>query len=213
MDGVVRQVEEEGAVLVLLDELLGLDGQPVAEILAFAAALPQPGHGVALALVRPEIRGRMAVMRSGDVEVETLMLGVIVPAAEVPLADAGRDIAGRLERLGDVHFVQGQILPPRRHEQPMGGRVAFAGDPIGQMQSRGPLAGEDAGPRRRADRAGGVGVGEPHPLPGQAVDVRRLVELAAVAAHVGPAQVVGKDEDDIRYTGFGLAEPYACRAG
>ena len=64
--------------------------------------------------------------------------------------------------------------------------------------ARAVLAAHQRGPGGLAVRAAGVAVGEPHPLGGQAVDVRRLVVLAAEAADVGVAEVVGQDEDDIR---------------
>src|SRR5207302_1472984 len=47
-------------------------------------------------------------------------------------------------------------------------------------------------------------VGELHPLAGEAVDVGRLVVLAAVRAGVGPAEIVGEDEDDVGLGSVGL---------
>ena len=43
----------------------------------------------------------------------------------------------------------------------------------------------------------------------QLVDVRRLVELAAVAAQVGPAEVVDHDQDDVGAVGGGREWPKA----
>ncbi len=72
------------------------------------------------------------------------------------------------------------------------------------MQARRVLAGEDACPRWRADRASRVGVGEAHALRREPVDVRRLVERAAEAAQVAPAHVVDENEDEVgARSGFG----------
>src|SRR5205823_2294729 len=62
--------------------------------------------------------------------------------------------------------------------------------------ARGVLAGHQAGPRGGAILAVVV-AGEAQALRGEAVDVRRLVVLRALAAQVRPAEVVGQDEDDI----------------
>ena len=61
------------------------------------------------------------------------------------------------------------------------------------------LAAHQRRARRLAVRAAGVAAGEPHPLRRQAVDVRRLVILAAVTGDVGVAEVVGEDEDDVGF--------------
>ena len=40
---------------------------------------------------------------------------------------------------------------------------------------------------------------EDHPVLRQPVDIRRQEEARTVEAHVAPAQVVGEDEDDVRF--------------
>ena len=67
------------------------------------------------------------------------------------------------------------------------------------------LSRHDAGPGWRADRAGGIRIGESHTLPGQPVDIRCFVESAAIAAELIPAEVIGKNQDDIRVDGRGLS--------
>jgi hypothetical protein len=52
------------------------------------------------------------------------------------------------------------------------------------------------GSRGRADGAG-VELREPHSLAGEPVDPRRLVKPIAVADEIGPAEVVGENDDDI----------------
>src|SRR5262249_17703311 len=61
------------------------------------------------------------------------------------------------------------------------------------------LAGQDAGPCRRADRTGRVAVGEAHPRRRQPVEVRRAKERAAVAAEVLPAHVVDQDDNEVQW--------------
>ena len=57
-------------------------------------------------------------------------------------------------------------------------------------------------PRRRTDRCTAVMLGEPHPLCGEPVDVRRRDLLLAIAAEFTPAEIIRKYEYDILYTAF-----------
>ena len=66
----------------------------------------------------------------------------------------------------------------------------MSGNEIGQTNMRRVLPGIDARPRRRAHRAGGIGVGKFHAFRGKPVHGRRLMKLVAVATRVGPAHVV-----------------------
>ena len=59
------------------------------------------------------------------------------------------------------------------------------------------LACENCRAGGRADGRCGVGVGETQTLGCQAVDARCFVERTAVTAQIPPAEVVGKDEQDI----------------
>ena len=52
------------------------------------------------------------------------------------------------------------------------------------------LAGEQSGAGGRADRCGGMGVGELHPLAGKAIDVWGAVMFVAGAAEIMPAEIV-----------------------
>ena len=51
---------------------------------------------------------------------------------------------------------------------------------------------------RRTDRASGIRIGEAHALGGQPVHIGRAMVFAAVAAQVGPTEVVEQDEHNIR---------------
>jgi hypothetical protein len=54
----------------------------------------------------------------------------------------------------------------------------------------------DVRPGGGADRAG-VKLGEPHPFPRETVEGGGLVVGVAVTGQVGPAEVVGEEEDDV----------------
>ena len=56
----------------------------------------------------------------------------------------------------------------------------------------------ESGPGGGADRASGVVLGEPHPLRRHAIEARRRDLSLAVASEIGPAQVIGHDENEVR---------------
>ena len=99
---------------------------------------------------------------------------------EVPLADHGGLVAGALEFLGDVIALGVERL--------------FEGVDAVLVAV---LAGEDGGAAGRADRVGAEAVGEAHAAVGDAVDVRRLVDAAAVGGDGVGGVVVGHDEEDV----------------
>jgi hypothetical protein len=105
--------------------------------------------------------------------------------AEVPLADDGGGVAGLLEGLSQGALLQRQaVLRPRAHDadlKAVAHRVA---------------AGHQGGPRRRADGQD-VELLQLRAGRGELVEVRRLV-LALVPADVGPAEVIGEEDDDVR---------------
>src|SRR5262249_59792343 len=70
---------------------------------------------------------------------------------------------------------------------------------LGHAGADGALAGDERGPPCSAGLLP-VPVGEPRPLPGDPVDVRRLVphDAAVVAARVEPADVVAPDDEHVR---------------
>ena len=76
-------------------------------------------------------------------------------------------------------------------------RPFLSPDPVGDSVPGGELAGHEAGPRRAADLAGRVTLSEPHSLASDPIDVRRLVERAALDPHVAPAVVVHQDEHHV----------------
>ena len=112
---------------------------------------------------------------------------VLVQVAEVVLAELPGGVAERLQQLGDRHVLG---LETDVH----------AGDAdLAQTGAVHTLAGDE---RRAAGGAAllAVGVGEPHPLVRDPVDVRRPVthQAVAVAAQVRNPDVVAPDDEDVR---------------
>ena len=116
VDAVMREVKEERAVALVADELHRFVGQAVRQVLARLAvgqhvpcrALVGGGDGP-VAVVGKEVVARRAVAVAGDVHVKAMMLRQRERfAAEVPLADAGRAIAGFAQGLGQREFLQRQ---------------------------------------------------------------------------------------------------------
>jgi hypothetical protein len=167
-----------------------------------AAPGAQPEHvpelaAGALVAVGREVAARRAGLVAGDVDVEAALLGPVVAAAQVPFADVSRGVTGRPEDLGQGGRLARQVLEELGAQHLLVGPVGPAGQPVGQVQSGRHLARHQGRPRRRTDGAGGVAVGEAQSRGGQAVQVGRPVERAAVTAQVGPAEVVGQDQHDV----------------
>ena len=69
--------------------------------------------------------------------------------------------------------------------------------PVCDVDSYGVSTSHYAGSSGRADRTGGVTIGESHARGGQLVDVGGFVESAAICADVRPAHVVYEEEDKV----------------
>lgn len=105
--------------------------------------------------------------------------------AEVPLADALRGVAERLQAVGDGVLLRMQpVLRPRRIHARHGNACAIA-------------PGHDLRPRHTAHRRGVEGR-ELHPLPRHAVEVRRFLLHRAEGPDVAVAEVVDEVDDDVR---------------
>ena len=76
-------------------------------------------------------------------------------------------------------------------------RVAGLDDLMGQAMANCVAAGEQAGPRGRADIGRSVEVRQSHPLGGHFVEAGGLDDPAAIAAQIPVAEVIGKDHDEI----------------
>jgi hypothetical protein len=201
--GVMGQVEEERPLSGHVDHLERLVGQAVGQILAGLPAR-QAGHipvfapETVRALVGMEERGGSAPESASDVDIETLRLGIKARRTQVPLADQRGEVARVVEVFGERDLGKGQVADGggRRHF-PAARRVFGRFVPDGHTEARGMLAGHDGGAGRRAHRRGRVRLGEPHAVAGQAVEVRRLVQVGPVTAQVRPAQIVRQDQNNV----------------
>ena len=113
---------------------------------------------------------------------------VLVQVAEVVLAELPRRVAERLQQLRDRHVLGLEADVHAGHAD------------LAQAGAVDALAGDE---RRAAGGAAllAVGVGEPHPLVRDPVDVRRPVahQPVAVAAQVRDPDVVAPDDEDVRF--------------
>ena len=204
----VGQVEEEGLVFVRGDEPDGAVGVAAGDRALVAGhlddllvsherrvpvlhigGLVRP-RGVAAFPALPLVVGMVHVVRVGDAVVAVEALGAregLGVVAEVPLADARGGVAERLEVVGDGDLFRVQAALASGKED-----VLFHADALRVA------TGQQARPRRGADRAGDHEVGELPSLLRHPVDVRRLDRLRTEAAEVVVALVVGEDDDEVR---------------
>jgi len=197
---------------MLADKLRRFRRHPVLDVLA---GFPDDG-GIANELPRREIAAARPgrVRRVWEVEVETLILRLVVivrirrqVVPQVPLAEVRRGVARLVQRFG-----QREVLGLQPREAVRGDRAhvripasqLFLELDFGHMahgrgdaDPRRVLAGQDARPRRRAERVRGVRLGELHATGRKSIEIWRLVIGAAETVQVAPAEIVGEDEDDI----------------
>ena len=112
----------------------------------------------------------------------------VVDAAVKDLAGAGGDVAVGLEML--------------RHADEAGIGVAEIGAIVEDAGRIGVLAGQQAGARRVAERELAIGPLEADAAFGEGVEIRRVDDLVAVAAELGP-QIVEGDQEDVEPRGVG----------
>ena len=214
MHGEEPEVDEKRASLAGADELAGLVGHafvdvPSGFVLDLRIGDEFPGREVATTAAGA---GSLGCVRPVDVEaLVARLVGVsrFQVMAEVPLAKVRRRVTRNLECFGErmvVGLEAGDAIGDEYadftvlvlteaflelHRRQMADGRGDAG--TGRV-----LAGQDARASRRAERAGGIRLREPDAAGGQAIEVGRLMILAAEAGEVAPAEVVGQDQDDIR---------------
>ena len=192
MDGVVREVDEEWLCAVLFDEVDRLAGKAVSEIFALRSV------GQVWEFIRAEVGWRRALFAAAEVEVEALVFGPMLGRiAEVPFSEECRFVAAVPQCLGKGEFPGGQKRLNRGALQCLVRLVLAPWQPVRDAQAGWIFSGQDAGACWRADRRGGIGIGEAHALLSQVVKVRGLVKCAPVAAEVRPSEIIGEDEDDV----------------
>jgi hypothetical protein len=149
VDGVIGLIQEERLVLLLLDELHGLIGQAIGEVLSLFRSGQVHAVGQVIAA------GRASRVWLADGDVEALLPGPVGRPAQMPLADQTRRVSGGPQRFGQRRFRQRQMIGGRR--------APFAAQPVGESQSGGILAGHQTGPCRRTDAAGRISGCEAQP--------------------------------------------------
>lgn len=196
----VRQVQEEGMVFVILDELLRLAGEAAGQdilvgggrLLHLAVAV----DGVGLVVVAPQ----GAVERVEAAVVREVSGGM----AQVPLSHQPGAVAAALQRFGEQHFVFGDaahvvgVAPQDVHHQVH--EVIGREQGVGDEGAHRVAPGEQAGARGAADRGGGV---EAAQLCALGAHAPQAGQVEGGGVQVAVAQVVGQDDDDIGQL-FGL---------
>ncbi len=114
---------------------------------------------------------------------------LVVFFAEVPLADVSGLVSGGLEGLGDGGFLRRKV------------KSRGLGDPLGDTDSLGRFPSEEGCTGGGADGIGGIGIGEANSGSGELIEIGGFVILRALAAQVGPAEVVDEEDDNV---GFGV---------
>ena len=209
MHGVIPEVEEEWFAFVLLDETDGAVGQNVSEVITFLPAFHARdiGRGMLVALVGEMVRARLPHLVSGNVEVESVGLRVVVAAAlvmglKVPLADVGSGVARLFQGLGEGGVFKWHVASKFRWGQPMArAEWTTRAAVVSQMDPARILPGQDTRTGRRADRVRGVGISEKCSAAGKPVYIRRFVEGAAGDPEIRPPEVIDQKENDIRASG------------
>ena len=192
----MTEVKKEGLVFISLNKVHSFEIQPVSEIFIFTESIlgqiepadvlipknvwPEVGSVANSFDLTPDVPGKAVIDRP------YFKLGIVVPVTgQVPLADHAcrvtvafqdvreRDLAGRQR----VRRVRPQVVE--------------------NADSCWMLPRQQRRTVRRADRCGGVRIGETHPLFREPVQMRRLMERVSVAAEFGPAEIVGQHEDDV----------------
>jgi hypothetical protein len=166
------------------------------ELLAAFVAIEHLLLGVAPKMVGIIIVGLTLAQIAIEI-IEALSVGFssATRASEAPLADTACFVTSLLQEVAECESPGGN------------GPLAFRGEfaIISNIGVTGMFAGEENASGGRADWTAGVELREAHALGCKPIDVRRFDLRLTVAAEVGVAQVIGKQEDDIgrRYGGPG----------
>ena len=169
------------------------------EKIALGTVRRRPSH-----LVADRVRGKPALGEIGEV---VGMIDGVVPAFEVGPFEAVR---GGLFANTAVPLPKEAQVVPRRPQVLREGELAVreifevAHVPLivgQQLVPKGGGTGEQAGPRRRADRRWGECLGEPGARGGEAIEVRRAHHLVAVTAQRRLGVLVGHEEENVGHTG------------
>ena len=119
------------------------------------------------------------------------LLGAVEVAVEVPFPAVHRFVADGFEELGDGDLGGAEVGFISRRE-PAPDAISVWG-----------AASENGGAGRGTDAAGGVGLGEADALGRELVEMGSFDARVAVAGKVSPAEVIGKEDNDVGLFGQG----------
>ena len=222
---VVRELQEEALVAIdrRLHRMQGLARGRVGQVHIAAVVGLEPGHVPDRLLTRVvrATRRRVVVLAvvaarpargvAGDVHVEAeprRVRAARVDGAQVRLARVDRAVAGLLQqqRQADLALLQAIVVPARRCERRVPGTRPAPGvqDPVRDVVTRRAHARHHGDARRRAHRAGRVGVHEAHALGRETLCRRRAVARVEGRRLGGerhrevlPAEVVDEEQDEV----------------
>ncbi len=199
-----------GASFVVIEEVVGLGDVAVGEeVLVFGGGLPGTvrrlvvAHGeeglLRVALLEP-VEGEIAdqigavagvLFAAGGGEEGGIVVDALA-GEDVPVVEAG-GFGDEVPFADHGGLVSGAAGVPWRRDCAWGRAVLPGVDAVLMAV----LAGENGGAAGRADGIGAEAIGEAHAAVGDAVDVRRLVDAAAVGGDGVGGMIVGHDVDDV----------------
>ena len=195
---VKRIVREERTILVCLDKLRRLRGQPVRQMLP-VRAVGQARISVGRKILLPAVRA--ALVDAPHVDIEALILRPPTLGAQMPLPGEKRRITRRLHRLRERRSFQREPVRIRRGEQlritlPLV-RLHRRADEIRDARTLRPLPAQNRRTRRRAHRARRVRIRELRAILREAVEIRRLIKSAPVSTQVALPEIVGQEKNHV----------------
>lgn len=125
-----------------------------------------------------------------------MLAGTRFPA-NMPLADETGDVAGFTEIARKGLDVQRHVHRDFGMEQTLATRIPPPREERGEVKAGRVETCQEPGTGRRADGLGSIRRREPESLFSQAIEIRRIVVLASVAAEVVDAEVVADHENDV----------------
>ena len=129
-----------------------------------------------------------------DIDIKTLIGWPMTFASQMPFTGKEGLVVMLLERLGNGHLFVRKIIAILWMQHQVGGAVALAGNPVGDIHTHGMPTGHDARARGAANRAGGVALREAHAAGRQPVYIGCLMKLAAIGSDIRPAHVIDEEE-------------------
>jgi hypothetical protein len=127
----------------------------------------------------------------------------------MPFANKQRRVTGLLKHFGQRNFFKRQLHPHLRWQKLSTQRRPR--NKRGNLQPCRVSSGEQGGARRRATHMSRVAIGEPHPFGSEPIEAGRFVKLAAVATYIGPREIIGENDDDVRWPALATGLPCCTR--